>query len=166
MVLSALFGALTFLGYFISLPIGPVPITLQTLFVLLAGFLLERKAAALAMTVHLLLKLLTSGAAAFMSPAFGFAVTFIPAAFLISHWSQPVPTGAVKAAALAGIATLLIYAIGIGYMTYILNVVLGKNLTLMQVLSIGMLSFIPGDILKAALAIALSMRLQRTLRRA
>lgn len=74
MVLAALFGALTFLGYFVELPIGPVPITLQTLFVLLAGFLLEREAAFLAMVIHLLLKLLTMGAVAFMSPAFGFVV--------------------------------------------------------------------------------------------
>ena len=40
----SILGALSFISGFIAIPIGPVPITLQTIFVLLSGLLLPPKA--------------------------------------------------------------------------------------------------------------------------
>ena len=40
MVYASLFAALTAVGAFMAIPIGPVPIVLQNLFVFLAGLLL------------------------------------------------------------------------------------------------------------------------------
>lgn len=40
MSLVSMFTALTAVGAFITIPIGPVPITLQSLFVLLSGMLI------------------------------------------------------------------------------------------------------------------------------
>ena len=40
LVLASLFAALTAVGAFIAIPIGPVPIVLQNLFVMLMGLLL------------------------------------------------------------------------------------------------------------------------------
>ena len=40
MVYASLFAALTAAGAFLAIPIGPVPIALQNLFVFLAGLLL------------------------------------------------------------------------------------------------------------------------------
>ena len=41
----SIFAALTFVSGFLSIPVGPVPITLQTLMVLLTGFFLRPTAA-------------------------------------------------------------------------------------------------------------------------
>ena len=48
LVLIALFAALLAVGGWISIPIGPVPITLQTMFLTLAGLVLGPRARALA----------------------------------------------------------------------------------------------------------------------
>ncbi|MGB4372466.1 MAG: biotin transporter BioY, partial [Halanaerobiales bacterium] len=51
--LMALFAALTAIGAFIRIPLPYVPITLQTIFVLLAGVLLGKKRAALSQVIYL-----------------------------------------------------------------------------------------------------------------
>lgn len=61
----SIFAALTFVSGFLSIPVGPVPITLQTLMVLLTGFFLRPKAAFFAQLLPLLLKLLLGGFQAF-----------------------------------------------------------------------------------------------------
>ncbi|HOK62685.1 MAG TPA: biotin transporter BioY, partial [Soehngenia sp.] len=53
----ALFTALTAIGSFISIPVGVVPITMQSLFVLLSGFLLGPFLGALSQAVYLILGL-------------------------------------------------------------------------------------------------------------
>ncbi|NLY84989.1 MAG: biotin transporter BioY, partial [Tissierellia bacterium] len=55
MTLVAMFAALTSIGAFISIPIGEVPITLQTLFVLLSGLILGPKLGALSQLIYLIL---------------------------------------------------------------------------------------------------------------
>ena len=57
MILISLFTALTAIGAFISIPIGDVPITLQSMFSLLAGLLLGPKLGALSQLVYVLLGL-------------------------------------------------------------------------------------------------------------
>ncbi len=58
MVLASLFTALTAIGAFLSIPVGSVPITLQSLFVILSGLLLGPKLGALSQLVYVLLGLL------------------------------------------------------------------------------------------------------------
>ena len=55
MVYAALFGALTAVGAYIIIPLPPVPITLQTLFLGLAALLLGGRLGALSQTVYVLL---------------------------------------------------------------------------------------------------------------
>lgn len=69
LTLCSLMAALTYISSFISLPLGPVPFTLQTLFVLLSGLILQKKAAVLAQSLHLLLILLFKGFQSFLSPS-------------------------------------------------------------------------------------------------
>lgn len=162
-VLAALMGALTYVFSWIQIPIGPVPITLQTLGVLLAGFLLTPITAGLAMIVHLLLKFLLSGASIVLTPSFGFVLAFIVVAPLISYWTRErKQRGTLITAAILG--SVLLYVIGIPYMAWILNGWMGKNLGFMQILQIGMLPFLFGDFLKAALAVLLAPRLQKGMR--
>lgn len=152
---ASLFGALSFVSGFFSVPIGPVPITLQTMLVLLAGLLLSPRAALLSQVVHLLLKLLLGGFQSFLSPSFGFLFGFILAAYTLSHWREK-KQGNVSYSLLAGAGTILIYAVGLPYMAIILNVILGNSFNLQEILVMGMIAFLPGDFLKAVAAVSIA----------
>lgn len=148
----SLMAALSFVGGMIAIPLGPVPITLQTLFVLLSGFILTAPAAFLSQLLHMLLVLIVRGFQTVMSPSFGFLIGFMAAATLMA-WlrdNQKVKTISL----LAGIGTAVIHLIGTPYMAFILNVVLGNNLTVMQILMSGVILFLPGDFLKGIIAVS------------
>jgi biotin transport system substrate-specific component len=92
LVLSAAMAALTGVGAWIAIPIGPVPFTLQVLFVYLAGLLLPPSYAGLAMVLYVLLGIIglpvfaggTSGLASIIGPTGGYFVGFVIAAVVIS----------------------------------------------------------------------------------
>ena len=58
MILAALFAALTAVGAFIEIPLGPVSFTLQILFTALAGIMLGAKLGALSQIVYVVIGLL------------------------------------------------------------------------------------------------------------
>lgn len=157
--LAALFSAFTLIGGFISIPIGPVPITLQTLFVLLTGFYLSPMSALMSQGVHLLLVLIMRGPQAFLSPSFGFLVAFPAAAYLSSYLKENKII--INSFLLVTIATVVLYLIGTPYMGFILNYILDKNFSLIQIIKSGVLLFIPGDLMKGAAALAVVNRLKK-----
>lgn len=149
----SLLAALSFVSSFISIPIGPVPVTLQTLFVLLTGLILQPKSAALAQLIHLLLSLLIRGFQSFLTPSFGFLISFIFGAFIISYLfkkQQYTLKGSIWAVL---VGSVVIYLIGLPYMAYILNVYMGLDYSTYQIMMTGMIVFIPGDAVKAATAV-------------
>lgn len=152
LVLAALFGVLTFVGAYIAIPMYPVSITMQTLFVLLSGFYLTPYFAALSMLVCLLLRLVTTGFSLLVAPSFGFLIGFIVAAYVISTCRVKFNLNQLQVAFVILLGEVAIYAFGLPYMAYILNVYLGKGLGLYKLLKIGFIVFIPGDIVKLLLA--------------
>ena len=98
MVFAALFAALTgAVAWFkIPLPFTPVPITLQTLMVLLSGAMLGPVYGALSMIVYLLLGAIGlpvfagggSGVAALLGPSGGYLFSYPIAAFVIGYMLQ------------------------------------------------------------------------------
>ena len=156
----SIFAALTFVSGFLSIPIGPVPITLQTLLVMLTGFFLRPKAAFFAQSVHLLLKLLLGGFQSLLSPSFGFVFGFVAAATLISYLVHKKEGSFLNYGIAAVAGTIVMYAIGLPYMAAILNGVMGNQFGLAEIFQMGMILFIPGDIAKALLAIILADRLK------
>ena len=156
----SIFAALTFVSGFLSIPVGPVPITLQTLLVLLTGFFLRPKAAFFAQSLHLLLKLLLGGFQSLLSPSFGFVFGFIAAATLISYLVHKKEGSFLNYGIAAVAGTIVMYAIGLPYMAAILNGVMGNQFGLAEIFQMGMILFIPGDIPKALLAIILADRLK------
>ena len=156
----SIFAALTFVSGFLSIPVGPVPITLQTLLVLLTGFFLRPKAAFFAQALHLVLKLLLGGFQSLLSPSFGFVFGFVAAATMISYLIHK-KEGSFLNYGLAAVAgTIVMYAIGLPYMAAILNGIMGNQFGLAEIFQMGMILFIPGDIGKALLAIILADRLK------
>lgn len=165
-----MFTALTAIGAFISIPVGPVPITLQSFFVLLSGIILGSRKAMYSQIAYVLLGLtglpifagFTGGLQAFAKPSFGFLIGYIATAYCVGKIIENDNTAKnLSFAVLAG--TVVLYAIGLPYMYYILNIMLVKNFTLMQVLNMGMFMFIPGDTLKAIVAVIVGKKLNRKL---
>ena len=155
MVYSALMATLTAVGAYIVIPIGPVPIVLQNLFVMLAGLLLGGRWALTSVGVYLLAGAIglpvfaggTGGIGKFVGPTGGYLVGFAAAAYIIGIISQRGKgrTGIDILAMAAG--TLVIYAFGVPW----LKAVTGMSFS--KAAAVGMVPFIPGDALKIAVAI-------------
>lgn len=164
----ALFAALmAVLGLLppLSLPFIPVPITAQTLGVMLAGSILGARKAFLSLLLfHLLvaagLPLLAGGnggLAVYVGPTGGFFVGFLPAAFLIGWlteraWTRLSVPLAFAINVLGGICVL--YAVGIPWLAVAAKLPLARA-------ALGSLAFVPGDCVKAAIAASAAVTLKR-----
>jgi len=157
-VLAAGVTALIAAGSYISIPIGPVPIVLQSFFILLAGVLLRTRAALSAVIVYLLLGALglpvfaggTGGIGHFFGPTGGYLLSYVPAVLLISKMAGTVPRSAVRESAALITGTLCVYLFGVVWLK------LYTGLQWDHAVSAGMLPFLPGDILKIAGALLIS----------
>ena len=161
MILVSLFTALTAIGAFLSIPLGDVPITLQSMFTILAGLLLGPKLGSLSQLIYVLLGLsgvrifagFSGGPQSVLKPSFGFLIGFIFAAYVvgkIAHGGKSIDFKRILLATLAG--TFVIYLFGLPYMYIILNSIMGKAVSMSTAIKTGCLIFLPGDILKAILS--------------
>jgi len=159
-VLISLFTALTVVGAFIKIPIPHVPLTLQTLMVMLAGLILGSRRGALSQVLYLILGLLGlpvfaqgGGPAYILQPSFGFLLGFIAGAYVIGKIVEGEKNLSLFRTVMALIlGQVAIYLLGISYLYLNLNFILHKPISLLAAVKIGVLVFIPGDILKTAVA--------------
>lgn len=168
----ALMLALLIICSQLTIPLGPVPITLQTFAILMIGLVLPPKYAGLTTLIYLVIGLFglpvfsggTGGFGSFISPSFGFVIGFIPASFIISYLKQRLkPETNSKLMGTTLIGTVILYIIGLSYMYIIFRNVLDIETGFTHVLQLGLIPFIPGDIFKALLAIFVYKRLKRIL---
>lgn len=162
MVYAALMAALTAAGAYIAIPIGPVPIVLQNLFVMLAGLLLGGRWGLISVGVYLLAGAVglpvfaggTGGLGRFVGPTGGYLLGFAAAAYLIGVISES-GKGRVAIDVLAMVAgTLVIYAFGVAW----LKVVTGMSFS--KAVGLGMFPFLIGDVLKIVTAIPIARALR------
>ena len=162
MVYAALMAALTAAGAYIAIPIGPVPIVLQNLFIMLAGLLLGGRWGLISVAVYLLAGAVglpvfaggTGGVGKFVGPTGGYLLGFGAAAYLIGIISES-GRGRVTIDVLAMVAgTLIIYAFGVSWLKVVTGISFSKALT------VGMLPFLIGDALKIAAAIPIARALR------
>jgi len=155
MVYAALMATLTAVGAYIAIPIGPVPIVLQNLFVMMAGLLLGARWGLISVGVYLLAGAIglpvfaggTGGIGKFAGPTGGYLLGFAAAAYVIGFISQR-GRGRIAVDVFAMIiGTLIIYGFGVPW----LKVVTGMSVT--KAAAVGMFPFLPGDALKIAVAI-------------
>lgn len=166
-VLVSIFTGLTAIGASISIPMGEIPITMQTLFVLMSGVILGPKLGVLSQLTYLILGVIgipifagfTGGIQSIMKPSFGFIIGFIFAAYIVGRIANPTKVFSPKRIWIACLAgTTVIYLIGLPYMYYILNIIMVRGLSFSTVLQMGCLLFLPGDLLKLALAAIISIK--------
>jgi len=168
-VLIALFAAImAALGIFppITLPVVAVPITAQSLGVMLAGGVLGAKRGALAMALFLVLvaiglPLLSGGRGGFgilLGPSGGFLVGWIVAAYAIGlmverYWLK---LGYISTFLICGLGGIvLLYLIGVPWVAFAAKISVLAAAT-------GSLPFIPGDILKAVIASGVIVTVSRS----
>lgn len=167
----ALLVALIAVGAFISIPIGPVPFTLQNFFVFMTGLLLTPFYAGLTVFIYVLLGLIgvpifagfTGGFQTVLKPSFGFLIAFIIGAAFISKFAQGEKNFG-KTMVVLVIAEVIFYAIGLPYMYYILNVVMGNPMDISKVFAIGMIPFIIPDLAKAVVAAIIAPRILKAIK--
>jgi len=144
-----------------SFYIGPVPITGQTLGVIVVGAALGARRGAASLTTYMLVGLAglpvfagpVAGPAYVLAPSFGFVIGFIPAAF-VAGWFAERAWDRNPALAFVGFvaASIMPFLIGVPYLALILTTVLGQQAGLGAVLDAGLWPFIVPGLIKAALA--------------
>lgn len=162
----AMFAALVaVLGQPFAIPvIAGVPITLQTLGVMLAGAILGPwRGAGSMVLLHVLvaagLPLLSHGSGGlgvYAGPTAGFALGFIPGAFVVGLLTQlrwPLAWWRTALGVVVG-GMLVIYACGVPVMAFQLGLTLPQALTASA-------AFLPGDLAKAALAVGITHALAK-----
>ncbi len=166
-LLAALFASLTGVGAMLRLPLPWVPVTLQTLFVFLAGLLLPPGWALASQVVYLAAGLAgfpvfagTSGFAAVASPTFGYLLSFPLAAWTVARLRGFDDSfGRDVFACLAASGGLLL--IGALYLAAAARWLVGEPIGLVHALLVGAVVFLPGEAVKALVAVAVARRLRR-----
>jgi len=163
MVYASLFGALTAVGAYIVIPLPPVPITLQTLFLGLAGLLLGARLGALSQILYLLLGVIglpvfaggKAGIGVLIGPTGGYLIGFVAAAYAIGTLAslKNRPGFFWLCVCLTGGAAI-IYTLGV------LQLALVARLTPLKALTVGVLPFLPGDVIKIVLAALITLKLR------
>ncbi len=145
----------------VEIPLWPVPITGQTLGVIIVGASLGAWRGAAALTTYMVLGLaglpifagLTGSLVAIAKPSFGFVIGFIFSAF-VAGWFAERAWDRRPALAFVGFAAASVvpFLFGIPYLAFVLNVSLGLDLTFWQILEAGLFPFIIGGLVKAGIA--------------
>ncbi len=147
----------------IPVPLSPVPVTGQTLGVMLSGALLGPAGGAVSQGIYLALGLLGapvlaggSGWQVLIGPSGGFLWGFIPGAWTVGFLSTRLKGDSGLVVSLVAGGILIPYALGVGYLARLTGMGVGPAL------AVGALPFIPGDILKVVIALMLVRHIRRS----
>lgn len=181
----ALFTALIIVGGFIRFPIGAIPVTLGTLFVLLGGALCGKIVGAIAPIIYLIIGLIGipvfsagGGITYILYPTFGYLLGFVFAGLIAGIAKK----GFVKKLVCNLIGVLVIHVVGVLYFYFMSNFYLqaldlmhqtatqnpiysGASVTLGQAIITGSLIFLPIDILSAVISALIANKLQPIINR-
>lgn len=164
-VYSSLFAAFIAAGAFIAIPIGPVPIVLQNMFVILAGLCLGRNWGAIAVLIYFLAGTIglpvfaggTGGISRFWGPTGGYLISYLPSVYIIGFMSEKFSKNKFSTPVYllsSTIGTAVVYLMGVSWLMYITGMTLSKSIT------VGMYPFLIGDALKIIAAALLTHRIK------
>ena len=167
MVYVSMFAAIMcVLGFIpnIPIPLSPVPITVQTLGVMLAGGLLGARLGGLSLLVFLAIVAVGApvlsggrgGLSVFIGPTAGYLWSFPVAAFIIGYLTERLWDGlTVWKAFLVNFlgGALLMYAIGTPVVAIVTNIGMDKAI-------IANFIYLPGDLIKSAIAAYIAVKIK------
>jgi biotin transport system substrate-specific component len=168
MVFASLMAALIAMGAFLIIPIGPVPIVLQNLFVLLAGLLLGARWACASLGIYLLagacgLPVFAGGGGGLghlVGPRGGYLIGFFFAALVVGYISDRAKGRVWIEIAGMILGSLVIYGLGVPWLKSMLG------LSFSKAVAVGMLPFLIGDAIKIAIAIPIARSLRPLMNKA
>jgi biotin transport system substrate-specific component len=166
LVFTAMFAALIAVCSILSIPIGEVPITLQTFAVCLAAAMLGWKRGTLSVLIYVLLGAvgvpvfagMTGGVGILAGPTGGYIIGFIPAAIIIGIAADKWERKALPLIAAMVLGVLVCYLIGTIWFMVVTGMGIGESLMLCVV------PFLIPDGVKIALAMILSNRLSKVVK--
>jgi biotin transport system substrate-specific component len=165
LVTAALLAALLAASAWVSVPVGPVPITLQTFVVVVIALVSTPAQAAAAVGLYLLLG--AAGIPVFSGARAGIAVLTGPTGgYLVGFWLAAVAGAWIaRRPALPRTAADIVAAaavLGLSYLSGTVWLAAATGRTFAEAASVGVLPFIVFDIAKAAGAVATARALART----
>jgi biotin transport system substrate-specific component len=167
-VYASLMAALICVGAYLTvpIPIGPVPLVLQNLFVLLAGLLLGSRWGLTSVGIYLLVGAIglpvfvggKGGLAHFLGPTGGYLFGFAAAAFVTGYLAERFRSYALGdiVAVVAGV--LMVFLLGVPWLKTVTGMAWEKAFL------VGMAPFLPGDVLKATAAVLLARAIRPMVR--
>ncbi len=167
MVLASLLAALTAVGAYIQIPIGPVPIVLTNLFVLLSGLLLGSRGGLTSMGVYMIVGAMglpvfaggKGGLAHFLGPTGGYLLGYCVGAWVVGLIAERAHSSRGWEVLAVALGVLSIYTVGVPW----LKVVTQMSWT--KAVMVGVLPFLIGDALKSAAALILARAVRPILKR-
>lgn len=168
MALVAIMTALTCILAPFSLPIGPVPISLTNLVIYFSLYLLGWKFGTLSYVIYLLIGLVgvpvfsgfSAGPAKLFGPTGGYLIGFIPMAIIAGIVIDKYTEKWLLCLLAMIIGTIVCYALGTTWLAY------EAKMDMMAALWAGVIPFIPGDLVKMALAILIAPKIRAQVCRA
>jgi biotin transport system substrate-specific component len=167
MVLASLMAALTAVGAYIYVPIGPVPIVLSTLFVILSGLLLGSRWGPTSMALYLLVGAIgipvfaggKGGFAHFFGPTGGYLFGYVISAWITGLISEKSNRFFIRDVIAVVIGSLVIYASGVPWLKMV------TQMSWPKALMVGVIPFLIGDAIKASAAVILARSIRPILNR-
>ena len=166
--LCALFVALLVLGAYLKIPLSIIPVSTQTLFVLLIGLLLKPPYAIITCLAYLFLGLMGlpvfaqgGGIGYVFNPTFGYLLGFV---FGVWVMGKLLPASSYFRLLLVSFAGLgVIYLFGSIYYYLLATLYLGRSIAIGTLLTTCVLTTLPSDCVWAILATYLAKRLKKHL---
>ena len=163
LTLCALFAALITVGTYIKIPTPLLPLTFQTLFVVLSGLVLGKKFGAISVLVYVLAGVigLPVFTGSIFNPTFGYIIGFVFGAMIAGYIAEKFKPCFLTwfLGALAGM--IVIYIFGIPYYYFMSKWYLGNELGAKTLLMYFVLMPMPGDIFKSVAAALITGRLEK-----
>lgn len=159
-------------AYIIIVPIGPVPITMQPLVVLLAGMLLGSRLSAVSICVWVMLGCVglpvfnqgQGGAVMLVGPTGGFIIAFIITAWLVGYLTErDLEASYLKNLMYMCVGMLVCYAIGLIGFKLSFQYFLQKPMSWDNAILLAVAPFLPFDIIKAAAAALIGAKVRKAL---
>lgn len=168
MAVTALMTAVTCILAPLSIPIGPVPISLTNFAIYLSLYLLDWKKGTVSYILYLLLGLVglpvfsgfTGGIGKLAGPTGGYIIGFIPMAIIAGIVIDKYSEKWLLCLLAMIVGTIVCYALGTAWLAY------EAKMDMMAALWAGVIPFIPGDLVKMALAILIAPKIKAQVCRA
>ena len=166
--LSAVMTAVTCVLAPLSLPIGPVPISLTNLAIYFGLYILGVKKESLSYIVYMLIGLaglpvfsnFTGGVGKLFGPTGGYIIGFLPMAVIAGIFIDRSKGKLLPSLLGMVLGTVICYALGTAWLAY------QANMDFKAALFAGVIPFIPGDLIKMALAAVFGPKISGQLRKA